>query len=71
MAILQEFDIEIQPMKLVRGQGLAKFISHTKQDQGLVLYAYTNESVISDFQYQDIVYFLLQDRCPNGMNGSQ
>ena len=26
MAILQEFDLEIQPMRLVRGQGLSKII---------------------------------------------
>ena len=25
--ILQEFDLEIQPMKLVRGQGLSKMIA--------------------------------------------
>ena len=35
MVILQEFDIEIQLMKLVRGKGLAKLISHAKKDQGL------------------------------------
>ena len=27
MAILQEFDLEIQPMRLVRGQGLSKMIA--------------------------------------------
>ena len=27
MAILQEFNLEIQPMKLVRGQGLTKMIA--------------------------------------------
>ena len=26
MAIIQEFDLEIQPMRLVRGQGLSKMI---------------------------------------------
>lgn len=57
-------------MTLVRGQGLAKFIPHTVQDQGLVSYAYTNEGIISDVWYHDIVYFLLQDSCPDGMNGS-
>ena len=28
MAILQEFDLEIQPMKLVRGHGFKKMISN-------------------------------------------
>ena len=27
MEILQEFDLEIQPMRLVRGQGLSKMIA--------------------------------------------
>ena len=27
MMILQEFDLEIQPMRLVRGQGLSKMIA--------------------------------------------
>ena len=59
MAILQEFYVEVQPMKLVRGKGLVKLISHTKQDQELVLHAYTNEGVILNVWYQDIVYFIL------------
>ena len=48
MEILQEFDIEIQPMTLVRGQGLAKLIAHTRIDQNLVSYAYTSEGIILD-----------------------
>ena len=71
MAILHEFDIKISPMMLVRGQGLAKLISHTGVDQSLVSYAYTREGIIFDIWYQDIVYFLLQDKCSDGMNGSQ
>ena len=71
MAILQEFEIEIRPMALVRGQGLAKFIANTGVDQSLVFYAYTNEGIISNIWYHDIVYFLLQGKCPNGMNGFQ
>ena len=70
MAILQEFDLEIQPMKLVRGQGLAKLISHTEQAMRLVSCSYTHEGVIFGIGYQDIVYYLLQDTCLNGMNSS-
>ena len=31
MAILQEFDLEIQPMKLVRGKGLTKMIENNEE----------------------------------------
>lgn len=30
MAILQELDLEIQPMKLVRGQGLSRMIANNQ-----------------------------------------
>ena len=55
MAILQEFDLEIQSMKLVRGKGLAKMIGHTEKDQGMVSCSYTHEGVIFDIWYEDIV----------------
>ena len=58
-------------MKLVRGQGLAKLIAHTEQERWLISCSYTHEGVISDIWYQDIVYFLLKDSFPNGMNSSQ
>ena len=51
MAILQEFYIEIRPMMLIRGYGLAKLIAHTAIDQSLVSYAYTSEGIISNVWY--------------------
>lgn len=69
MEILQEFDIEIQLMKLVRGQGLTRMMVETKQ--GLVCQMYTNEGIVTDIWYQDIVYYLLQNCSPDGLNGSQ
>lgn len=69
MAILQEFNIKIQPMKLVRGQGLMKMM--VQIEQGLVCQVYTNEGLVTDVLYQDIFYYLLQNHYPEGLNGSQ
>ena len=53
MTILQEFDFEIQPMKLVRGQGLEKLIYHIEQERGIISCAYTHKGVISNIWYQE------------------
>lgn len=58
MVILQEFYLEIQPMKLVRGQGLTKMIVEN-EEQIMVSQVYTNENLIKDVWYQDIVFYLL------------
>ena len=82
MAILQEFDLEIQSMRLVRGQGLSKMIadyqdedekdfkfdddtSEDDQKRMLVSQVDVNQGVIIDVWYQDILYYLLQNRCPD------
>lgn len=88
MAILQEFDLEIKLMKLVRGQGLTKMIANNETDndseirfddeintdnQQKVMVSQVNidQGIITDVWYQDIVYYLLQNQCPNWMHSSQ
>ena len=87
MAILQEFNLEIQSMRLVRGQGLSKMIvdnqdgnkkefkfdDETNDDQKKMVVSQVdiNQGVVTNVWYQDIVYYLLQDQCPSWMNSLQ
>ena len=88
MAILQEFDLEIQPMRLVRGQGLSKMIADNQdgnekgfkfdsetnendQNKMIVSQVHIGQGMVIDIWYQDIVYYPLQNQCPNWMNSSQ
>jgi len=56
-------------MKLVRGQALTETI--VVKGLGLVNQAYVLEEVSPDEWYDDIVYYLLTQRCPPYMNPSQ
>lgn len=47
-------------MKLVRGQGLTKMIVDN-EEQIIVSQVDTNEGIIIDVWYQDIVFYLLQN----------
>lgn len=69
VAIIQEFDIEIQPMKLVRGQALAQTLAI--DGRGLVQQIYELEDVTTDEWYKDIVTYLLNHRCPARMTPTQ
>jgi hypothetical protein len=69
MAILQEFDLEIHPMKLVRGQGLFKAMADV--DLSISCQQYTMQSFTRDPWYEDIIYLLLNNRCPDGMKATQ
>ena len=70
-AILHEFNLEIQPMKLAREKGLEKLITHIEKEEGLISCSYTHEGIIFDVWYKDIVYYLLQDRFLYGMSSSK
>ena len=70
MVILQEFGLEIQLMKLVRGQGLTKKIENNEiraynerkidnEEQIIVSQVDINERIIANVWYQDIVFYLL------------
>ena len=69
MAIIQEYDMEIQPMKLVRGQALAQTLSTT--GPGLVQQVYVLEEVSPDEWYDDVVHYLLNHKSPSHLNSVQ
>lgn len=67
--MLREYDIKIQPMKLVRGQGLTK----TMAEMGLDLIAqhYHLQDVSLGDWYDEIIYYLLNQQCPGHLNPMQ
>ena len=69
MAILQEFDLEIHPMKLVIGTSLSK--SMVNASDNIICQQYKTQSFSNDPWYVDIVYFMLNNQCPEGMNATQ
>jgi len=69
VTILQEFNIEIQPMKLVRGQALTKTMAEVGHD--LVSQQYLLEDVSKDEWYGDIIFYLLNQCCPPHLNAVQ
>ena len=79
-----EYDVEIRPTKLVKGQGLAKLLAESNC-QALGLHVMAEESVPEEDQailekekimdyysssewYADIVHFLLFLQCPEHMD---
>ncbi|XP_057863203.1 uncharacterized protein LOC131071404 [Cryptomeria japonica] len=69
IATIQEYDIEIQPMRLVRGQALAQTLA--VDGPRLVQQVYAIEDVTLDEWYKDIVCYLLNHRCPAHMAPAQ
>lgn len=63
---VQEFDIDIKPSKLVRGQGLYKLILENKEEE-----AYPNCLLVGlkDEWFLDIAYFLTYGQCPDHLKG--
>lgn len=68
VAIIQEYDVEIQPMKIVCGQALTQTIATVPE---LVQQVYELQEVSPDEWYDDIVNFLLNHKCPNHLNPVQ
>ena len=80
IAKVMEYDVDIKPTKLVKGQGLAKLLTesncqvlnlhlmaeHSEQDMQQVYSRYGE----SDW-YKDIVYFLLYLQCPLELNRNE
>lgn len=69
VAIIQEFDIEIQPMKLVRGQALAQTLAI--DGPRLIQQVYELEDVTPNEWYKEIVTYLLNNKCPARMTPTQ
>ena len=84
IAKIMEYDVEIRPTKLVKGQGLAKLLAESNC-QALGLHVMAEESVPEEDQailekekimdyysssewYADIVHFLLFLHCPEHMD---
>ena len=65
MAILQEYDLEMQPMKIVRGQGLSRAMA--EETPRIKCQTYTVASITQDPWYTDLVYLLLNNKCPEGL----
>ena len=69
MVVIQEYDMKIQPMKLVQGQALAQTLSTT--GPGLVQQVYMLEEVSPDEWYDDVVHYLLNHKSPSHLNSVQ
>ena len=71
---IHEYDLEIKPTKLIKGQGLAQMLTESnEQALGLVNQLTQSRQVMSSEHkrleqhewYSDIVFFLLNLTCPN------
>ena len=63
---VQEFDLDIKPIKMVYGQGLCKLISERKEEE-----TYRNCLLVGlkDEWYSNIAYFLTYGQYPNHVKG--
>lgn len=67
--MIEEFDIEIIPMKLVRGKSLVQAI--VEEDPRLVSQQYVLNDTERDDWYKDIMKFLVIEHCPEQLNRLQ
>jgi hypothetical protein len=78
MAVVQEFDLDIKPAKLVKGQGLCKLAAEA-QDQENEDFGWENEMALwcnevayisptQDSWYKDLTYLLHHGACPENLN---
>lgn len=66
VTMLQEYDIEIKLMNLVRGQGLTRTMVEMGPD--LIVQHYNIEDVSPVGWYDDIIHYLLNQGCPDHLN---
>jgi hypothetical protein len=64
---IQEYDIEIKPLKAVKGQGLCKLISNSDSLDGLILILVGEPMKILEW-YKDIIFYLRSRQFPVTMN---
>lgn len=69
IAILQEFDLEIHLMKLVRGQGLSQAMAIDTPH--IQCWKYTLQSFTQDPWYTDLAFILLNNKCHEGLTTTQ
>jgi hypothetical protein len=78
MAVVQEFDLDIKPAKLVKGKGLCKLATEA-QDQAIPYFGWENEitlwcneiayiSLGKVSWYNDLAYLLHHGTCPKNLN---
>jgi hypothetical protein len=57
LAKIQEYDIEIKPLKVVKGQGLCKLIANSDSLDGMISIS-VGEPLVDSEWYRDIVFYL-------------
>ena len=78
MEVVQEFDLDIKPAKLVKGQGLCKIVTEA-QDQANEDSGWENEMTLwcnevayisprQDSWYKDLAYLLHHGTCPENLS---
>ena len=67
MAVVQEFDIDIRPAKLVRGQGLCKLIANNDSLDGVIFISVGEPMAVLEW-YKDIIFYLRSRQFPVTMN---
>jgi ribonuclease HI len=86
LAKIQEFDLEVKPTKLIKGQGLAKLLAesnlraldinclqgedgdtHLQEPDDQTHPSKVEEKFMSSGWYKDIVFYLLNLKCPDGL----
>ena len=74
---IQEYDLEIKPTKLIKGQGLAKMLTQ-KNEEAIEMIAENDIPQptmtpalqnLDNHWYSDIIFFLLHLTCPDHLKG--
>jgi hypothetical protein len=66
LAKIQEYDIEITPLKEIKGQGLCKLIADNDSLNGVIYYSVGKPMLTSEW-YKDIIFYLRSGQFPNNM----
>jgi ribonuclease HI len=67
---IQEYDIEIKPLKSIKGQGLCKLIANGDSVDGMISISVGEPLVDSDW-YKDIIFYLRSGQFPITMNSKE
>ena len=74
---IQEYELEIKPTKLIKGQGLAKMLTQ-KNEEAIEMIVENNIpqlamtpalQELNNLWYSDIIFFLLHFTCPDYLKG--
>jgi hypothetical protein len=72
LAKLQEYDLEIKPLKVVKGQGLCKFMTGIEvvniSPPNTIDVVIQRESLATSEWYKDIIFYLKSGQFPLGMS---